>query len=313
MEEIKVKKKKPKIDKGDLIFYCIFMAWPVLQFCVYYIGVNINSIIMSFQYNTIVGEGANATIITDPFSFEQYGKVFEWLVSDEFKGLISVSLSSFFVTTLIGLPLGLLFAFYIFKKLPFWSGFRVILFLPSILSGVVVAAMFRYFLVTCVPNLFPSIGNLLEAKRELHFPVLMFYNIWVGFGTSVLMYSNKMSGIADEIIESAHLDGATGMKEFWYIVLPLTYSTISVFMITGVAGICINQYGAYDMFAGRAVSNIQSIGYWFFIKVASKFKNVTDSAELPYYSAIGVVLTLVTVPVALGIRWALEHFGPTEE
>lgn len=313
MDEIKTKIKKPKIDKGDLFFYCVFMAWPVLQFCVYYLGVNINSIIMSFQYSTIIGEGTSATIHTDPFSLEQYRRAFEWLANPEFNNLISVSVSSFLVTTLIGTPLGLLFAFYIFKKLPFWSGFRVILFLPSILSGVVVAAMFRYFLVTSVPYLFPSVGNLLDATRELHFPVLMFYNIWVGFGTSVLMYSNKMSGIPDEIIESAHLDGATGIQEFWYIVLPLTYSTISVFMITGVAGICINQYGAYDMFAGNAVSSIKSIGYWFFKEVAGKFKNVISSTELPYYSAIGVVLTLITVPVALGVRWALEHLGPSEE
>lgn len=316
MEEVKMKKKKPKIDKGDLIFYCIFMAWPVLQFCVYYIGVNINSILMSFQYHTVVGEGANQMLHIEYFSLKQYEKVFlEWLSGDLFKGLISVSLSSFFITTLIGLPLGLLFAFYIFKKLPFWSGFRVILFLPSILSGIVVAAMFRYFLMTCVPNLFPSVGNLLDRDRGLYFPVLMFYNVWIGFGTSVLMYSNKMSGIADEIIESAHLDGATGIKEFWYIVLPLTYSTISVFMITGVAGICINQYGVYDMFAweGAGFPEIRNLGYWFFMEVSSKFKELTESTELPYYSAIGVVLTFVTVPVALGVRWALEHFGPTEE
>ena len=122
-----------------------------------------------------------------------------------------------------------------------------------------------------------------------------------------------MAGIGDEIIESAHLDGATGIKEFWYIVLPLTYSTVSVFLITGVAQIFINQFGAYDMFAGYADNSIRSIGYWFFVEVAGKFKHVQKSAELPYYSAVGVVLTLITVPVALGIRWALEHFGPSED
>lgn len=309
MDELKIKKKKPKIDKGDLIFYCVFMAWPVLQFLVYYVGVNINSILMSFQYNTVVDD----KIVTDYFSLAQYKAVFKWFSGPDFGDYLSVTLSAFLITTVISLPLGLLFAFYIFKKLPFWGGFRVILFLPQILSGVVVAAMFRYFLVTCVPHIFPSVGNLLDPTRELYFPVLMFYVIWVGFGTSVLMYSNKMSSISEEIIESAHLDGATGIKEFWYIVLPLTYSTISVFVITGVAQVFVNQYGAYDMFAGGADNSIQSIGYWFFVEVASKFKNVQKSAELPYYSAVGVVLTLITVPIALGVRWALEHFGPSEE
>lgn len=309
MDELKIKKKKPKIDKGDLIFYCVFMAWPVLQFLVYYVGVNINSILMSFQYNTVLDD----KIVTDYFSLAQYRAVFKWFSGPDFGNYLSVTLSAFLITTVISLPLGLLFAFYIFKKLPFWGGFRVILFLPQILSGVVVAAMFRYFLVTCVPNIFPSVGNLLDPTRDLYFPVLMFYVIWGGFGTSVLMYSNKMSSISEEIIESAHLDGATGIKEFWYIVLPLTYSTISVFVITGVAQVFVNQYGAYDMFAGSADNSIKSIGYWFFVEVAGKFKNVQKSAELPYYSAVGVVLTLITVPIALGIRWALERFGPSEE
>jgi ABC-type polysaccharide transport system permease subunit len=156
---------------------------------------------------------------------------------------------------------------------------------------------------------------LSATNEEKHFPVLMFYCIWAGFGTSVLMYSNKMAGIGEEIIESAHLDGATGIKEFWYIVLPLTYSTISVFFITGVAQIFINQYGAYDMFLKGAKAPVQSDGWWFVVQVAGKFKDITDggAAQLPYYSAVGVVLTLITVPIALGIRWALERFGPSED
>ena len=312
MNVTNMKKKKPKLDSGDLIFYCVFMAWPVLQFLVYYVGVNINSILMSFQFNTIVDD----KIVTDYFSLEQYRKVFEWFSNADFKNYLSVSVKSYLITTCIGLPLGLLFAFYIYKKLPFWGGFRVILFLPSILSGVVVARIFSDFLSAGAPAIFgkdSTLGSLLDPTKKNYFPVLMFYNVWIGFGTAVLMYSNKMSAIPEEIIESAHLDGAMGVKEFWYIVLPLTYSTISVFLITGVAQIFVNQFGAYDMFTGGAHNTIKSIGYWFFVEVAGKFKTVQSSAELPYYSAVGVVLTLVTVPAALGFRWVLEHFGPSEE
>ena len=312
MNVMNTKKKKPKIDKGDLIFYCVFMAWPMLQFLVYYVGVNINSILMSFQFNQIIDD----KLVTDFFSLKQYQKVFEWFGNADFKNYLSVSIRSFLITTLISLPLGLLFAFYIFKKLPFWGGFRVVLFLPSILSGVVVARIFSDYLSACAPAIFGKdsvLGGLLDPINKKYFPVLMFYNVWIGFGTSVLMYSNKMSSIPEEIIESAHLDGAMGLREFWYIVLPLTYSTISVFMITGVAQVFVNQFGAYDMFTGSANNSIKSIGYWFFVEVAGKFKSVQKSAELPYYSAVGVVLTLITVPGALGIRWALEHFGPSEE
>ena len=314
MNVLNTKKKKPKIDTGDLIFYCVFMAWPVLQFLVYYVGVNINSILMSFQNPHFVGE----ELVVDLFSLAQYKKAFtNFFTRVEFQNYFNVSIKAFLVNTIISTPLGILFAFYIFKKLPCWGGFRVVLFLPSILSGVVVARIFSDYLQEVAPALFEKgsmWGHLLDKdKPQYHFAVLMFYNIWVGFGTSVLMYSNKMSAIPEEVIESAHLDGAVGIKEFWYIVLPLSYSTISLFMITGVASIFVNQFGAYDMFQGGAKNTVKSIGYWFFTDVKNKFVSIQNSPEMPLYAAYGVVLTLITVPVTLGIRWALEHFGPSED
>ena len=312
MEKTKNKNQLSKTNKSDLLFYCLILAWPVVQFCVFYIGVNFNSIIMSFKEISI---GENGDWITK-ISLHQYESAFAWFFGPDFKSYLWVSLKSFLITTGIGLPLGLLFSYYIFKKMPAWGAFRVILYLPQILSGVVVASIFKYFLIDCLPYMAPDIGNLLDKTREYRFSVLMFYNIWISFGVNVLMYSNKMSGISEEIIESAHLDGATGIKEFWYIVLPLTYSTISVFLITGIAGICVNQYGAYEMFKASAEATESSIGYWFFVEVAGRFQKMTDpngAATLPYYSAIGVLLTILTVPIALAIRWALERFGPSEE
>ncbi len=306
-------KSHSKANRQDLLFYCILVALPVLQFCIFYIGVNFNSVVMAFKKITI--DKVSREWVSSA-SFENFKNAFKWFVGPDFRTYFGVSLKAFLITTGVGLPLGLLFAYYIFKKLPAWGAFRVILYLPQILSSLVMAAIFKYFLIDCLPYMMPSVGNLLDTTREYRFAVLMFFNVWISFGVNVLMYSNKMAGISEEIIESAHLDGATGIKEFWYIVLPLTYSTITVFLITGIAGICINQYGAYDMFGSGALASETSIGYWFFVEVAGRFQNMTDTngaASLPYYSAIGVVLTIFTVPVTLLIRWALEKYGPSEE
>lgn len=306
MEKINELKPKKKTNKHDLLFYCLLIGLPVLQFCIFYIGVNFNSIVMSFKKISIDDRGE---WITNFAKLENFKNALKWFGGTEFKGYIGTSLKSFLITTGIGLPLALLFAYYIFKKLPGWSAFRVILYLPQILSTLVIATVFYYFVGNFV--------NFSLASDSTRFAILMFFNIWVSFGVNVLMYSNKMAGISDEIIESAHLDGATGFKEFWYIVLPLTYSTITVFLITGIAGICINQYCAYDLYTqGSEAIGVKSIGYWFFVDVANKYSNLTSidgAATLPYYSAIGVLLTIFTVPVALVIRWALEKYGPSEE
>lgn len=312
MDEIKVKFKKPKIDRGDLLFYCVFLAWPVLQFCIFYIGVNFNSVLLSFRFNELNETGTE--LITRYWTLESYKDAWDMLWYGDGKRYIAFTLKAYLTTNIISVPLGLLFAYYIFKKLAGWSAFRVVLFLPSILSGVVVGLIYRYLFV----GLESVIGvNLMDPVEGNLFLVLMFYNIWISFGTNVLMYSNKMSSISDEIIESAHLDGAVGIKEFWYIVLPLTYSTLSVFLITGVASMFVHQYGVIEMFNWDASDSIKSIGFWFFAQ-ANQYKKMLSlddisAAGLPTLAAMGIIMTVITVPIALTVRWALEKFGPSEE
>ena len=312
MDEIKVKFKKPKIDKGDLLFYCVFLAWPVLQFCIFYIGVNFNSVLLSFRFNELNETGTE--LITRYWTLESYKDAWDMLWYGDGKRYIAFTLKAYLTTNIISVPLGLLFAYYIFKKLAGWSAFRVVLFLPSILSGVVVGLIYRYLFA----GLESVIGvNLMDPVEGNLFLVLMFYNIWISFGTNVLMYSNKMSSISEEIIESAHLDGAVGIKEFWYIVLPLTYSTLSVFLITGVASMFVHQYGVIEMFNWDASDSIKSIGFWFFAQ-ANQYKKMLSlddisAAGLPTLAAMGIIMTVITVPIALTVRWALEKFGPSEE
>ena len=126
-------------------------------------------------------------------------------------------------------------------------------------------------------------------------------------------FISELTYIPEEIIESANLDGATGIKEFWYIVLPMAYGTLSLFIVTGVAGIFLAQYAAYDMYGGYASTRIQGVGYWFYVSMLNRFSEVSRSAELPYYAALGVCLTFITLPLMFITKWATEKFGPSEE
>ncbi len=308
MNAMKMKRIKPKINKGDMFFYCVFLAWPVLQFSIFYIGVNFNSILMSFKY---LDEQTN----TIKYGIDSYKWVFKtYMGGPFFKEYLGVTLKGFFTTTLISTPLGLLFAYYIYKKLFGWGAFRVILFLPQIISGAVIAVVFRYFVNDYIPALFPSVDWFGTQFDTAAFPMLMFYCIWLGFGTSVLMYSNKMSSIPEEIVESAHLDGAIGLKEFWYIIMPNTFSTFSVFLITNIAGFFMNQFGAYELYR-HDTSAVQSIGLNFYLAVKEQSKNILDNnaPNLFPWAALGLVLTMITIPIALTVRWAVEKFGPSED
>ncbi len=313
--------KRP-INK-DLIFYALMMIWPVLQFVVFYIGVNFNSILMAFQNVSYVdpsATGVNGGATVSYFTLEQFGKVFQWFAGAEFRTLTGISIKFYIYTLVISVPLGLLFAYYIYKRFFGWSAFRVMLFLPSILSGVVMGAIYKFFCDNGITAIMEKLGgngeeifSVLNKNSGKTFGAVLFFNIWISFGTTVLMYSNRMSGIDTEITEAAHLDGATGFREFWYIILPYVYPTLSVFLITGFAQICSNQYNLYNVYGGASSDpEIRNLGYFLFVEVAGKFSNGGVPA-LPYYSAMSVCITIVVIPLTFAVKWAVEKFGPSEE
>jgi ABC-type sugar transport system permease subunit len=162
---------------------------------------------------------------TGDVMIEALSKILGWDGGKNFTMAAQRSFQVYAIGLFIGTPLGLLFSYYIYKKLPFSGLFRVLLFMPSIISGIVMVAMFKFFVQDAVPiiseELFGTkmkIGWLSgRSPADTKFATIMFFNTWAGFGGGVLMYSNAMSGTSQEVVESAHLDGAVGIREFIYI------------------------------------------------------------------------------------------------
>lgn len=292
--------------KKDLIFYVLMMLFPIAQFSIMYIGVNFNSFLLSFKNIDIDG---NYT-----WTFSNISDAFNLLrTSPLLRSAAKNSLSSYLLLTFIGTPLGLVFSFYIYKKLPLSGAFRVILFLPSIISAIVMVTIFQFFVERAIPAFWQKAFNVkikgLIENQASRYATIIFYNIWVGFGTGVLMYSNAMSGIPQEIVESAHLDGATGINEFWRITLPMVYPTLSTFLITGVAGLFTNQINLYSFYGGSAPESVQTYGYYLFTRT----QLAKSESEYPLLSAMGLLFTMVIVPLTFGVKWMLEKFGPKED
>jgi ABC-type sugar transport systems, permease components len=52
-------------------------------------------------------------------------------------------------------------------------------------------------------------------------------NVWRGTAFSMLVYSAAISDVPDDVVESAEMDGASGLKRLLYITLPLIRRSIS--------------------------------------------------------------------------------------
>ena len=301
------KDKLFKYTKRDVIFYIALMAFSIAQFVIFYIVVNVNSLLLAFQNYDVL------TNITTYVGFDNFKEAFRILTtSSDMIDATKYSLLAFVLSTVITTPLALLFSYYIYKKMLMSGFFRVLLFLPSIISAIIMVTIFRFFVERGVPEIanklfgVEDVRGLLE-NPDTRFGMVMFYNIWVGFGINVLMYSNTMSGILPDVIEAGRVDGVSGFKEFWYLIFPHVYSTFTTFLIVGVSGIFINQLNLYSFYGGS--SPIQTYGYWIYVQTA----NAKSKAEYPVISAFGIIFTVIIVPVTFAVRKALVKFGPREE
>ena len=71
-----------KKNRSKLIFYICGLALPLLQFAVFYIGVNINSVLLAFQkYDIREGNRLSALYAFGIPYIERYGEVYGSLIS----------------------------------------------------------------------------------------------------------------------------------------------------------------------------------------------------------------------------------------
>lgn len=287
------------------IFYYSMMAWPVLQFLVFWVGVNVNSIFLAFQefnYDT----GSYIWV-----GFAPFGEAWR-AMTEEGMLLITIknSLVAYVVGLLFGIGLGLLFSYYIYKKYPGSGVFKFMLFLPSIISSVVLIIMFKFFVENAIPYVVmkmtgerPETG--LISNSDTAFGTVLFYSVWVGFGANLLMYVGAMTGISESVVEAAKVDGITPIREFFQITLPLIYPTVQTFVVVGIAGLFTNQLGLYSFYGTAAPTNTYTFGYYLFRLTAK-----ATQTDYPYLSATGLMMTCIAVPLTLGCRKLMTVFGP---
>ncbi len=309
----KINKKKKQVTlkskkRNKLVFYTLLLIFPMVQFLIFYVYVNFNSILLSFQKWDV----DNAKFVF--LGFDNFSNVINDLLHDPDMKLATVnSFKIYLCGLLIGLPLNLIFSFFMYKKIPGHGAFSIILFLPQIISSLVISLMFKYIVEYAIGDLngILDYGQTLLSNKKTGFPTIIFYGIWASFGTQILIYTNAFSKINTELVEYGKLEGMNLLQEFYHISLPSIFPTITIFLVAGVAGIFTNQAALFNFYGTGAQPYMQTLGYVFFIKVLKN--DVAGFAQYPYASAAGILFTLIAAPLTFLVKWVLEKFGPREE
>ncbi len=305
MEKIKKSQGYKRAKILETVFIWSMIIIPIIHWLIFWLGVNLNSILMAFQLPT--GE----------FSLFTLQEVFASLGNAGSKLAIAVKNTlTYFVIGLFMTIFNLFVSYCLFKKVKAWRFFEIAFYLPSIIGGVVMELAFVNLLSPASP--YTTAGPVVELLMNLGIPTnkipvflgpkwanttLMFYTIWIGWGGNMLLFCGAFARIPLEIIESARLDGISGLKELTHILFPLiwpTFSTILVLQFTGLFGA-----GGPVLTMTNGNHNTQTIGFWI-------YDLVTDGGSYNEVAAAGLVFTCIGTPIALLVRWLVDKV-PTVE
>lgn len=304
-----MKNNKKSIFDKKLLFYCSVLFLPLLQYVIFYICVNFNSFILAFsKYDMATGKSSFA-------GFENFKTVFNLMFGEEYSQIYAIrfknSLFLYLANIIVGTGFALIFSYYIYKKQFASELFKIVLFLPSVIPGIALISIYRYSVDTSIINicnqLFGTELNSLIKNPDTVYGTVLFYNLFFGFGTQVMMYLGAMNKINPSITDACKLDGASYLREFISITVPCIFSIVTTFVVVGLTGLFAAEMGLYSFFAASAPTEVQTMGYYLYRETQV---NSANRVEWPRIATFGLIFTIVLTPITISLRRFFDKIDP---
>ena len=254
--------------------YIIFMIVPVLM-CFFYSFTNWDGFSPTYR---MVG-------------LENFIDLFK---DDAFFSALKVTVIIMVVTVVIYNVLGIFLAVILNGNTKLQNFSKSALFLPTVISSVVVAFIWSYMIQTD-GGVINTILGVFGAKPVDFYasPLMTIFMMsiiicWNGLGFFVVIYVATLSTIPSELFEACKIDGAGGIKTFFHVTLPLLMPGITINSILSVAG-GLKQYDHVKVITGGGPGGATQTVTLFAVKEAFEY-NLRG-----YSSAIILVLFLIII------------------
>lgn len=138
------------------------------------------------------------------------------------------------VQTVLGLVLGAVLSW----RLPGTSAFRLVLLLPWVCAPLAIGVVWRWVLAPSNGVVASLLGHRITWLDDpsLILWIVVLVTVWSNVGYVALFYAAGISAIPRETFEAAEIDGASPLRRFVAITVPLVRPTTYFVLITGSIG-----------------------------------------------------------------------------
>ncbi len=191
----------------------------------------------------------------------------------------------------------LFIAILINQKLRFLTLYKILIYLPVIVSIVVAAIAFKWlYAQTGILNFiieqfgFSPIGWLTDTKFSLISVIVV--TIWKGIGYYMMIYLAALMSVPNELYEACDIDGASFLRKHFTVTIPHIMPTIA--LVSTISAISAMKVFAeiYVMTKGGPLNSSKTIVYYI-------YERAFENLDLGYASALAVVLLVVVMLFSL--------------
>ena len=282
--------------RNGQIYSYLLMVPALLLFGIFFVGPGVYSIYYSLT-DWVIGKEAVSFI-----GLENYWTIFR---SEELTHAI-YNTFLFVIIVVIGKNVnGLLLALAVNTRITLRGYFRVIFFLPCVISTIIIGLVF-------VPVLHPngilneflgSVGlGFLRQSWLVDTKIVMMsiagVSIWQWSGYHMVIYLAGLQGIPASYYEAAKIDGATAVQRFFKITFPLLASAFNINMLLSLIGGLKVFSEPYALTNGGPGNASQVIA----LEVFSKFGRGQWGLGTALNVTLAVFVSVISVPILYLMR-----------
>ena len=192
------------------------------------------------------------------------------------------------------------------EKLKGQDFFRIVFYIPNILSVVVISGIFSAIydidrgLLNSILHLFGSDGVLWKGEQHV-ITSLIIAMVWQAIGYYMVMYMASMSAVPGSLYESAGLDGADRVTQFFQITLPLIWTNIRTTLTFFIISTINMAFLFVSAMTGGGPNNASNVALLYMYNQ----KNL--GGGYGYAMAIGVVIFLLSFGLSALVNKATER------
>jgi raffinose/stachyose/melibiose transport system permease protein len=286
--------KMTAVNKEKYIFSVLFTTPAFLLFTVFMI----TPICLSFYYSLSNWRGYGTIVIKGLDNF------IDLFHSRDYFTAVKNTLFLVFLSVFIKVPAAAGMAYLLYRTTKGFRIYRVILFLPVVISPIAIGLMFSIILNADIGPL----GNFFRSVGLHQFDVIWLSNpkyvlwavclpqIWQNMGLHIVIFLAGMQTVSEDVLESAVIDGASSFRVFRKIMLPLIAEISQVSIILTVTA-ALKSFGYAWTMTGGGPGHAST---FFAILMYTK---AFEEGRFGYASAVSITVLVYALLFTVVFKW----------